>query len=190
MLRRRRFTRRSGSGARPSRAWSSLSSAFLLNSVTATTAVKLIELQSPLSLASLTADPPEDLTLLRLRGSFRVQMTANAVGVWTLALTVQDTDWTPGATFQVDADKRILWSRTYETSAAVTHAWVPPGVLTITGTAVVDQMGATDLDIAPRVKVEAGKALYLVGYENSGAQTLLVTSDELRVLYQRSGRRS
>lgn len=189
MLRRRRFTRRSGSSGRPSRAWSSLSSAFSLSAVTATTAVSLIELQSPTTLATLTSDPPEDLTLLRIRGSFNVTVSA-AGGGWTMGLTVQDTTWTPGALFEADADKRFLWTRTFRANGGAAQEWYEPDCTEITGVAFFNAGGACLLDIAPKVKVEAGRALHLVAYEIAGASALTVVSSEMRVLYQRSGRRS
>lgn len=175
--------------ARPSRTWAGVSGQFVMAGVTATTANALLQLQAPADLSNLTADPPEDLTLLRIRGSFILQLSTTAD--WTLALTVQDTTWTPGATFLVDADKRILWSRSFSASGAVIHVWNPPGWLSwdTAGTRqLAGQVGVTDLDISPKVKVQCGQALFLVAYENSGAATLTVASTDMRVLFQRSGR--
>lgn len=184
----RRFARRSrpvARGARPSRLWTGVQAQFAA-SVTATTAIPLIQLQAPASLASLTSDPPEDLTVLRMVGSFLVSMAG--AGVWTLALTVADVTWTPGANLLVDADKRLLWIRTFDNEVAAAYAWIPPGYLTVNNTVVAGQVGVTDLDISPKVKIEAGKALYLVVYEEAGATTLTVSSTNMRCLLQRTGR--
>lgn len=176
--------------ARPSRVWVDVAGQFALTGVSATTAVVLVQLQAPSDLSNLTADPPEDLTVLRMRGSFACSM--GGPGSWTLALLVQDTSWTPSSGFSADADKRVLWARSFTTTAAVTHRWEPPGYMTwdpVGTPQVVSAMGVTELDISPKVKVEAGKALYLVAYENSGATTMSVASTEMRLLFQRSGRR-
>lgn len=176
--------------ARPSRVWVDVAGQFALSGVSSTTAVVLVQLQAPSDLSNLTADPPEDLTVLRMRGSFACSMGGPAN--WTLALLVQDTMWSPSAVFSADADKRVLWCRTFSTTAAVTHRWEPPGYMTWdpAGTPqVVSQPGVTELDISPKVKVEAGKALYLVAYENGGASSMTVVSTEMRLLFQRSGRR-
>lgn len=183
--------RRGNVGFRPSRVWADVSTQFVLNSVTATSATTLINLEAPANLSALTSDPPEDLTLLRIVGNFSCSLSGAASGTWTLALLVQDAVWTPGATFTVDADKRILWSRTFRTQSVAT-SWFPPGyqLWDLVGTIqAVSARGITDIDIKPMVKMEAGKSLYLVGYEDSNGQTLLVTSTNMRVLYQRSGRR-
>lgn len=183
-----RFARpvRGARGLRPSRLWTGVSGQFAVTDQVTTTAVPLISLQAPASLASLTSDPPEDLTILRMVGSFSVSLSA--AGVWTLALTVADVTWTPGSTSLEDADKRLLWLRTFNSQVAATYQWLQPGYLTVNNTVVAAQVGLTDLDIAPKVKVEAGKALYLVAYEESGAAALTVASRNMRVLVQRTGR--
>lgn len=176
--------------------WSDVSAAWNMNSVTATTANVLIQLQSPTSLTNLTADPPEDLTVLRVVGDWSTTITpGNTPASWTLALTVADVTWTPGATVAVDNDKRLLWQMSYEEDVAVaatTCTWYPPGMFYQGAAGTVFPMGfrdATHLDISPKVRVEAGKALYLVAYENAGNGSLLVSSATMRVLYKRSGRR-
>lgn len=190
---RRAGSRRYGgrAAARPSRAWADVSGAWNLNNVTGTTAVKLIELQAPASLVNLTSDPPEDLTILRMRGSFYFSLSTG-MSEWTLALTVQDTDWTPGATAAVDADKRLLWSQVYRAPLGVQYMWTPPGLLTVdplgAGQVVYAGEAACHLDISPKVKVEAGKALYLVAYEEYGTAFAVSGSRLMRVLFQRSGR--
>lgn len=184
----RRFVRR-GPGARPSRTWADVSNEFVLSGIAATGSATLIQLQAPASLASLTSDPPEDLTLLRIRGQFFCQIAAGPA-TWTLALLVQDTTWTPSSTFSVDADKRILWSQTFNNFSNVSTRWVEPDYMQwdIAGTIQISQTAANTVDIAPKVKIEAGKALFLVGYEDVNGGTLDVTSQNMRVLFQRSGR--
>lgn len=175
--------------ARPSRVWADVSTQFALD-VTATGTATLLQLQAPSDLSNLTADPPEDLTVLRIRGSFNCRLSGTAN--WTLALLVQDTSWTPSSTFTADADKRVLWSRTFDALSNVIHEWRAPGYLMFdtAGTVqLVSQPDVTMLDISPKVRIEAGKALYLVAYENSGAAGLQVGSEEMRVLFQRTGRR-
>lgn len=154
---------------------------------TATTASALIQLQGPTDLSNLTSDPPEDLTILRMIGDFE-GITLTAAGSWVLALTVQDTTWTPTTRFEDDADKRILWYRSF--SANVGCRWDPGILVWDTGgtpQASADDSMRTRLDIAPRVRIEPGKALFLVRYEQSGTTTFAGASQCLRVLYKRSG---
>lgn len=182
----RRFAR-PRTGYRPTRTWVSLADSFALAGVTSTTAVSLMSLQAPVTLA-LTSDPPEDLTVLRVRGSFLYSVTA--ASVWVLALVVQDTQWTPTSLFRDDADKRILWSRTFCTTEETGLAMCPPVEVFAGGfhnyTECLDSL---TLDISPKVKLEPGKALFLVAYEQSGAGQLTVSSVDMRLLFQRSGRR-
>lgn len=170
--------------------WSDVSAQWTFASIVSTTATVLIQLQSPAALNNLTADPPEDLTILRVVGDYLVRMTSGD-GNWTLALLVADVTWTPGATISVDNDKRILWQKTYQVFGTAAEAvWHPPGMYKEAGgTTFPGDPSMTHIDISPKVKVEAGKALYLVAYENSGAEDLIVNSVTMRVLYKRSGRR-
>lgn len=189
-----RFQRRgrpSGSAVRPSRTWADVSTAWVFSAQASTQLVALISLQAPTSLASLTSDPPEDLTILRVKGSFSVSMSAAAaVAQWDMALIVQDVTWTPSATINLDNDKRMLWTRTFTTSASnVVHNWREPGYLEVEATAFVSQPGMCEVDIAPKVKIEAGRALYLVVYETVNARTLTTNSGNMRVLFQRTPRR-
>lgn len=176
-------------GSRPERVWASLASRWAFSSVTATTAQVLISLEMPTDLSALTNDPPEAMTLLRIVGSFRIAnaAAAGAASGYTLALLVQDQTWTPSAVFATDADKRILWSRTFFLGSTESYS---PFIWT-NGTAIVPyHPEVTRVDIAPKVKVEPGKALFLVIYENSASTSeITVASSDMRVLYQRSGRR-
>lgn len=165
-----------------------MSGQWVLAGTAVTTAVPLLQLQSPTNLSNLTADPPEDLTVLRVVGDFQVQLTIVTAN-WSLALIVADVTWTPGATIAVDNDKRILWQMTYVSIDSVVN-WIPPGTFLDTGVVTMAPREAVHIDIAPKVKVEAGKALYLVAYENVAGGTLTTSSATMRVLYQRSGRRS
>ena len=187
MRRRGRTAMRRGFGRSggPPRTWVSLNVGWQLNTATPGKS-SLVSLQAPTTLA-LTSDPPEDLTVLRVVGEFSVSMTD--AGDWTLALMVQDTDWTQSATFTDDADKRILWSQHY-TSVATGTSWVPPGMIVNSGGD--EQVGparATFIDISPKVRLEPGKALYLVAYETGGTATFIVSGDTMRMLFQRSRRR-
>lgn len=179
-------------GYRPPRQWHGVQGQFLLSAVTATAQSTIIGIESPGGLQALTSDPPEDLTVMRMRGEFTVLLDATAeVTRWTLALLVQDTTWTPSSSFGLDSDKRVLWSRTYSVNAeAVTYRWDPPGYASAGATTFFTGTGHTELDIAPKVKVEPGKALLLVAYLNTaGNRALTVSSDNMRVLIQRSKRR-
>lgn len=183
----RRFSR--SRAPRPARAWQDLSAAFVLTTQATSTSVNLLEFQAPAA-GSLTAMPPEDVTVLRVVGDFTVQLSA-AVCSWTLGLMVADSTWTPGATFVVDSDKRVLWHRTYTNFAGTgTQTWVPPGLhVDGTGTPFPDATRAGFFDITPKVRLEQGKALKLVAWENAGAGTVTVSSVDMRALYQRSRRR-
>lgn len=180
-------------GLRPTRVWADVSGQWLLSVVSVTTAVPVMAMQAPTSLANLTSDPPEDLTILRIVGDYTVALgTANQPGNWSLALLVADVTWTPGATVSVDNDKRLLWQRTYVTPNDIV-VWYPPGQVVQNAAGgtyfPTNASETTHIDIAPKVKVEAGKALYLVAYENSGTQVFSTSSVTMRVLFQRSGRR-
>lgn len=182
-----------GSSARPykpSRVWLPLAGT-PLNGVSSTTASSLYSLQAPtVSIGTaLTADPPEDVTILRVMADF--SFAISAAGAWILALTVQDTAWTPSATFELDGDKRFLWTSTYvNLQAAAPATYHPPGMLdNAAGVIGGDLRHATHIDITPKVRVEAGKALYLVAYEQSGTASVTVTLYSFRMLYQQSGRR-
>lgn len=193
-MQRRNFGRsargRSRGGARPSRVWVGIQDQFSFASQAATGTAVLVQLQAPADLSNLTADPPEDLTVLRVIGDLTVTLASTSAGSWTLALLVQDTTWTPTTRFEDDADKRILWAQNYTSLAAATYVWTS-GYLAVNNVptpGVPREM--TRLDIAPKVRIEAGKALYLVAYEQSGTTTFSVESQNMRLLFQRSGRPS
>lgn len=165
-----------------------LKAGWVHTAVTITSYTPLIQLEQPASVVSLTSDPPEDLTVLRLVGEFDV--TLSTTSAWVLALFVQDTSWLPSATFELDADKRVLWSRTFTAQDAQQYRWSSPGVMLAGANAPVPMNRDTIMvDIAPKVKLEAGKALYLVAYEQSGAATFTTSTQNMRLLFQRSGRR-
>lgn len=184
----KRFVRRARGGtARPTRTWVSLNAGYALSAITATTSATLLSLQAPTSL-TLTSDPPEDMTVLRIRGSMNVLLSA--AGSWTLALLVQDTTWTPSTAFEDDADKRILFSQTFRNTLATTKVWNPDGTVEYGSGGVTGvTSNVTQVDISPKVRIGAGQALFLVGYEDTGAAALTVDTAEMRLLFQRSGRR-
>lgn len=178
---------------RPTRVWVAANTGFTFVGVTGTSASIVMQLQAPTDVTNLTADPPEDLTILRMRGSFSVTLAGDAsasVANWVLALTVQDVTWTPSSSFLTDADKRILWSMSYTSNDATFTRWLEPDTMQA-GTTTLFGVGTrgASLDIAPKVKLEAGKALYLVAYEMSGAVAFSVTTRDMRILFQRSRRR-
>lgn len=185
---RRRYN--AGYGQRPSRTWSSLASRFSLSSVTATTAQVLISLEAPTDLSALTSDPPEDLTILRIVGTYSIAVAQATVGGSVLAMLVQDQTWTPSTAFATDADKRILWHRTYAGLPAGYNLTPPGRVTDSTGATVfATEEAQCSIDISPKVKIEPGKALFLVYYESSAsAAEVSVGSFDMRVLYQRTGR--
>lgn len=187
----RTFARkRFGNRTKQSLTWSDVSGTWTFAAQATTAATILIQLQSPTTLSNLTSDPPEDLTVLRVVGNYTLLLTGAAPACWTLALTVADVTWTPGADVAADNDKRLLWQKTYQASGTTTTQWGPPGwQITDAGNAFPAWESVVAIDIAPKVRIEPGKALYLVAYENLGAATLTMTSETMRVLYKRSGRR-
>lgn len=179
---------------RPERRWVSLNTGWSTGALTSTTAVTLFNMEMPTTLSSLTSALPEDLTLMRVMGDFAVTMSSEAT--WTLYLVVADATWTPNG-FSSDADKRILWSQTYENLSTgfagfVGSFWFPPGMLYTQATASsvtgVDPR-CTHMDIKPKAKLEAGKTLYLVANEIAGAATFEVIGRTMRALVQMSRRR-
>lgn len=186
---------RLGKGQRPSRQWIPINTGFVFAGITGSTNSVLMRMEMPTDPTNLTADPPEDIIILRIVGEFEVSMAAAAAAAsWTLALTVQDWTWSSSATFAADADKRLLWTRTYTATADnVAFQWLPglgqvSGSNTVIGNSGMEEP-ATRLDIAPKVKLEAGKALALVAYENVDGRALTVTGRSMRLLYQKSRRR-
>lgn len=172
-------------GVRPSRQWQELATTFTASSAV-TVAVPLWGLQSPAPGAGLTSLPPEDVVIMRVRGNFSVSLTSGPAA-WVLGMTVQDQTWTPANVFRTDADKRWLWTRTYmQFGAGVQLDWFPPGMAfeVSSGLYMAGSPEMTSLDISPKVKVEAGQALYLVLYEETGASTLAVGSIDMRMLWQ------
>lgn len=186
-MQRRRFVRRSA-GKGPSRTWMDLSATFGFAAVTVSSTASLLQLQTP-SPGTITSDPPQDLTVLRVVGSFSMTMAGAVGGNWTLGLTVQDVTWTPSTLFRDDADKRILWRKTYSATNATQDAWLPPDTHLSNTTPLQADRESVSLDISPKVRVEPGQSLYLVAWENANGANVTVASSDMRVLFQRSGRR-
>lgn len=163
--------------------------------VTAGAVTSLVAFEAPTLTAGtpLTADPPEDQTLLRILADFTVVAPAAMSDTW-FALLLVDRTWTPVGTANLaaDGDKRILWSR-YYSAMGTTSPGVWTNGLAITtgvGTAVVAMAEAkdrTDIDITPKVKLEDGKHLVMVCYTGATPPTS-ATLKNTRVLMQRSGR--
>lgn len=189
----KRYSRRRAVPAgRPTRTWMNATTGFTLAGIANTGSSIVMQMQAPSDPTNLTADPPEDITILRIVAEFSVNLSSTAAQAWTLALLVQDVTWTPETSFLTDADKRMLWYQTYAGSgAAATSSWYPPGMYAEAGgQGFPGYKEMASLDISPKVRLEPGKALYLVGYErNLTAGTITVSAQTARILYQRSGRR-
>lgn len=185
--------RRATRSVRPNKFWQELQTTWVM-SQSASAVVSLLQLQAPAA-GTLTALPPEDVTILRVVGGFTVNLTAESA--WTLGLLVADVTFTIGS-FPTDSDKRILWSQTYRIAASTASlagfagaSWSPPGQQEISATTdlvVQCNREAVYLDISPNVKLEAGKALFLCAWEDSGSATLTVAGLNVRALLQRTRR--
>lgn len=192
---RRRFSSASH-GQRPARQWIPLQGN-IFSAVTATAVTSLYGLEAPTVTigSSLSSDPPEDVTLLRIVGTMNLALSG-AVGRWTIGLIVQDRTWTPSALFVTDADKRFLWYRTYSIPAGLAGVtsvtfdepnWMQ--VLATQNLLVEVDRAAVSFDISPKVKLEDGKALHMVAYEEQNGSSLTLNMQTMRLLMQRSRRR-
>lgn len=162
--------------------------------VTSNTRVTLLGLETQLTTPTISADPPEDLTVLRVVGMLDLQLEGNTAGLCTVAFLVTDSTWPMATVFEADSDKRILWHRTFVLPKAASEngivlRWSPPGTLTsanVGGVTVVSDFGVCSFDFSPKVKLESGKALYLAVYVTGVTVTL--ESYDMRLLCQRSRR--
>lgn len=172
----RRYMRR-GSDA-PSRMWIPVP-ASAGGTVATLTPTTWLELQAPTAGAVLTADPPEDVTILRIVGEFT--MTASAAGSMTVGLIRVQTGGgapaVPDPTGPADHDQRWLWLRYYEAGGATSWA---------NSDATRDPWHWT-LDIAPKLRMEQGQRLSLIMDASAGTWTM--SSKTIRMLVQRSRRR-
>lgn len=167
--------------------WQPVSAQFAVAANAASGSTSILAFEAPTA-GSLTSLPPEDVTILRVVGDFTTALSA-ALGNWTLGLMVVDATWTPTGVFEADADKRVLWHRTYENlNAGAACSWSPPDRWTDGNITTMATREAVSLDISPKVRLEQGKALKLVWWENGGSATMTVQSSDMRVLYQRSRR--
>lgn len=202
MLRRFKRTHRSFGvrrHERPARQWLAIPvTNFFAGATTgATSQVLAFEAPTITPGTAVTADPPEDQILDRIVAEFRVDL--NGIGSWTVGLMLVDRTWTQSSTGEMapDGDKRILWYETYESvvfalAGLTTTSWVPPNSLQIQATTPVIgecDWRATHLDITPKVRLEDGKQLVFVAWENSGTATLTFTTRSMRILMHRAGRR-
>lgn len=179
--------------AKVNRTWTDASATWVMAGVTVDTANELLAFEEPAATV-FTSMPPEDIIIDRVVGTFNTSLNAGG-GNWTLGLLVADRGWVPGVTFSVDSDKRILWHETFTTALSLAQTdWTQSGqVIIVTPvTAVVTYQQAPErmyrVDITPRVRLVAGKALFLVAWENAGALTLAVTSTDMRILWHRARR--
>lgn len=174
--------------ARPTRQWQGISNA--LNATFDGTVTKslLLAFEAPTP-GSLTSMPPEDVTLMRVLVDLEVTLTAAMRYRATLGLMVADVSWTPQLNFQDDADKRWLWTQTYGHLNDTVTVYGPAGV-TANATTITSGVPreATRIDVAPRARLEQGKALYLVCYGSGAMNTVSTAGDMARVLWQRSRR--
>lgn len=140
----------------------------------------------------LTAEPPEDMVLLRIMALMTIAMTATSD--FGIGFMVADRTWTPIGTTRItpDLDKRFLWWREVGTSGAA-DMYAPQYFKAGGGTGAVPNSIPVDrdptwFDISPKVRIEDGKHLLAVTY-NSGAGSTGCVVQELRILMQRAGRR-
>lgn len=192
------MARRFGRGVRPkvNRTWSELASLWSMVVVSVDTAVEVMGFEEPGASAAFTSMPPEDVIIDRVVGEFVVSIPAVAASSWTLGLLVVDRGWTPGVSFNVDCDKRILWAETYTvpatTGAAPVWSWLSDAVIAQaaadTPYIMAHSPRKSRVDITPRVRLVAGKALTLVAWENTGATTFSTSSNHMRVLWHRARR--
>lgn len=178
---------------RPQRQWVSLSGVWTISSAVDTQAA-LMSLEMPTALA-LTADLPEGLVVMRIVGDYECLLDT-AAGNWTLGLLVADSTWSIGTAFSADADKRILWSRSYGRAVPVANTltfkdgYVRESV-TATG-ATVAMAGCerqTHIDISPKVTIRAGQTLWLAAWEDAGGAGFTTVTTNIRMLIQRKARR-
>lgn len=187
----RPVARRRGFTARPEREWVPLNGAPYAATV-ATSAVSLYGLQAPTITigTDLVADPPQDVTVQRFVAELSV-LSSVASSNCTLALLVADRFWTPNSNFVQDADKRLLWYRTYVNAltTGITGSLWEGATYSTSGVALYTGIPEdyTRIDIAPKVRIEAGKALHMVLYYTSGTWTVNLRT--ARMLLQKSGRR-
>lgn len=183
-------------GRRPAHQWLGM----VLNPANATTTAgagvtvfKLFQFESPTITVgtALTADPPEDQILDRLiwTGSLT---NAGAAGRSQIGFILVDATWTPQGTTAItpDLDKRWLWWRDYQfenTGDFVNQHQMLIGTSHLSN-AMMAETNPTFMDISPKVKLEDGKALCLVTYQDTALQTTAY-SGFLRILMHRAGRR-
>lgn len=180
--------------------WLGLPPTALAASTTATTALShLFGFEAPVVTVgtALSSDPPADRIIQRITGELRVKLTGS--GSFTLGLLVVDRTWTPqGGTFSVDADKRILWSRTYDSAELAGNvtgftsvSWSAPNHMLVNATTDLlteCDRGAVYIDVAPKVRLEDGKSLAIIAWENEDGATLILNMVWMRLLLSRAGR--
>lgn len=170
---RSRTTRFGGRGYKPARTWIG-SEPVLVVGAGLQTQANVLAIEAPALPAVLTSAPPEDLTILAVRGYFSVEL--GEIGSFDLALMVVDSTWTPSGTWLADSDKRLLWWK---------RIYVPATTGTVPDVRT-SEMSWFEVDIKPKVKLEDGKRLVMVAWSASGGGAVTAA---LRLLTQRAGRR-
>lgn len=168
---RSRTTRFGGRGYKPARSWIGSSVAVVTSAGGTSSQANVLAIEAPTLPAVLTAAPPDDITILAVKGYFFISAaTAPSIDI---ALMVVDSTWTPSASWLADSDKRLLWWKSF---TAITAP--------LTSTS---QMSWFDVDIKPKVRLEDGKRLVLVQWQEAAGTCQ--TTAKLRLLTQRAGRR-
>lgn len=185
----RRTFRGGARSPRINRTWTPSNATWTIAVATATSVVELMAFEEPAATV-FTTMPPEDIIIDRVVGSFDVLVSA--AGNWTLGLLVADRGWTTTSAFSADADKRILWHETFENQVAGGALWQcglvwTVGTLTL-ATAVMSPERKYRVDISPKIRLQAGKALFLVAWEDAGAAAFSTTSRDMRILWHRARR--
>lgn len=185
--------------AKPARQWLGIpvTTFFAAQSVGATSQVLAFEAPTITPGTAVTADPPEDQIIDRIVAE--MQVVINGTGSWTLALMVVDRTWTQTSTGEMapDADKRILWYCTYEAGiqalpGLTNTSWAPPNYMSIQATTPLYlecDWRATHVDISPKIRLEDGKQLVWVCWEESGTALFTMATRTMRLLMHRAGRR-
>lgn len=158
---------------------------------TAGAVTKLLEFQAPTVTfgTALTGDTPEDKTILRIVGNWTAVAPGAGSDSW-IGLLVADPNWTPigAASIIPDLDKRFLWYRYFAGLDATNTTTWSVNTVVIGSTTKVMTVADTTIDIAPKVRLEDGRALMAVCYTGGTALTSFTFKD-MRLLMQRSPRR-
>lgn len=154
-----------------------------------TTVTSLISFEAPTLVAGtpLTADPPQDRTILRIVGQLQVAGAA-ATGSLGMGLMVCDRVFAPTSgtgRMTPDLDKRWLWWR--ETLLRSGESWDAQHYLSTGGVLspnnVPPERDFTMFDISPKVRLEDGKQLAFITFQDTALMAPVITLMEVRVLF-------